>query len=472
MNEPADKSKPDRRRKDALQHSKEKPVIESLAIDDVKPRRKPYIDLPNLGTIISDARNFEVNPPHKSIVLFFEKWWGMNRMPATDEYRLLYIALTEILPHVQWPKEEFTWWVNHKDSALITKFETFDRLYLKRFGPMFDAVDFVNAYKLREKDITPTVEMMTFENRPVIERTPEHLAGQRYVETSRIVDKGGHGLEILAAHITFMMGKNEWKRPIWQYRILPDGKEIRLNRFEDYLLLPAREGLKLPSLRNLDANLKTLPDKKGMEALMMLREAIPDWDEQVKNDGIDSESIDLLEFAKSVFSKLSDSDQNDFCLWLNNRKPQPDMDIFKSPYGGVESKESGADGKFFAGQNTNGINLFKRPPRFAVFGQLGHRPSQYHAFLCGNLYRGIDGWKVTIEYAEKMRTIEYPVHLIYPEGWDGPQPNPFQSYEEYEERFLRPILTDVEALREILRKHRISELIFSSTKNPEQVGAS
>lgn len=34
----------------------------------------------------------------------------------------------------------------------------------------------------------------------------------------------------------------------------------------------------------------------------------------------------------------------------------------------------------------------------------------------------------------------------------------FYSYEEYEERFLRPILTDVEALREILRKHKIGEL--------------
>jgi len=109
--------------------------------------KKPYIEPPDLGTIIADAQNFKVNPPHKSIVLFFEKWWGMNRMPATDEYRLLYIALTEILPKVEWPKEEFTYWVNHKDSALITKFETFDRLYLKRFGPMFDAIEFVHAYK-------------------------------------------------------------------------------------------------------------------------------------------------------------------------------------------------------------------------------------------------------------------------------------------------------------------------------------
>lgn len=134
------------------------------------------------------------------------------------------------------------------------------------------------------------------------------------------------------------------------------------------------------------------------------------------------------------------------------------MDHYKSPYGGAESKESGADGKFFAGQTAERIELFKRPPKFEVFGKLGHLPSQYHAFLCGNLYRGIDGWMAAIEYADKMIGIEYPVHLIYPEGWDGPKPNPFHSYDEYEDQFLKPILTDVKALQEILRKHRIGEL--------------
>ena len=57
-----------------------------------------------------------------------------------------------------------------------------------------------------------------------------------------------------------------------------------------------------------------------------------------------------------------------------------------------------------------------------------------------------------------MREVKYPVELIYPEGWDGPTPNPFQSYDEYEDVFLKPILKDVEALRELLRKHKIGKL--------------
>lgn len=143
---------------------------------------------------------------------------------------------------------------------------------------------------------------------------------------------------------------------------------------------------------------------------------------------------------------------------------ESEVNRYHSKFGGAESKESGADGKFFAGLLVEGINLFKRPPKFEVYGQLGHLPSQYHAFLCGNLHRGIDGWKVAIEYADKMREVQYPVELIYPEGWDGPTPNPFQSYDEYEDVFLKPILKDVEALRELLRKHKIGKLSDSEVE--------
>lgn len=132
--------------------------------------------------------------------------------------------------------------------------------------------------------------------------------------------------------------------------------------------------------------------------------------------------------------------KSDGNLSANDRTTK--IDRFHSPYGGEESKESGANGKFIKGQTTDSITLFKRPPRFEVFGKLGHIPSQYHAFICGNLYRSFDGWKAAIEYADKMRLVEYPVHLIYPEGWDGPQPNPFYSYEDYLRLFLLPMLKE------------------------------
>ena len=62
----------------------------------------------------------------------------------------LYIALSKLLPQVVangWPKEEFKYWVNHGDSALITRYSTFKNLYLDRFGPFFDAVEFVRQFE-------------------------------------------------------------------------------------------------------------------------------------------------------------------------------------------------------------------------------------------------------------------------------------------------------------------------------------
>ena len=131
---------------------------------------------------------------------------------------------------------------------------------------------------------------------------------------------------------------------------------------------------------------------------------------------------------------------------------------YRCYFGGSASKEGGADGKFSSGKTADGSRLFTDPPRFEVYGQIGHLPSMYHAWLCGNLHRGIDGWKIAIEYADKMREVEYPVEVLWPTGWAGERPNPFHSYDEYEDVFLKPILKDVAELRELLKKHRIGEL--------------
>ena len=110
-----------------------------------KPKK---IELPDLGSIIA-AIDGET-PPHKLLVQFFQKWWSLREQPAFGEYRLLYIALSKLLPQVVangWPKEEFKYWVNHGDSALITRHSTFKRIYLDRFGPFFDAVEFVRQFE-------------------------------------------------------------------------------------------------------------------------------------------------------------------------------------------------------------------------------------------------------------------------------------------------------------------------------------
>ena len=141
---------------------------------------------------------------------------------------------------------------------------------------------------------------------------------------------------------------------------------------------------------------------------------------------------------------------------------------YRCYFGGSASKEGGADGKFSSGKTADGSRLFTDPPRFEVYGQIGHLPSMYHAWLCGNLHRGIDGWKIAIEYADKMREVEYPVEVLWPTGWAGERPNPFHSYDEYEDVFLKPILKDVAELRELLRKHRIKVLNKSAADLSEK----
>jgi len=133
------------------------------------------------------------------------------------------------------------------------------------------------------------------------------------------------------------------------------------------------------------------------------------------------------ELADEVLSRLSGNESNE-------------IDRFHSKFGSPESKESGADGKFTAGLTAESRDLFKHPPRFEVYGQLGHLPSQYHAFVCGNLHRAIDGIKTAIEYNGKMSEVSYPVEVIWPEGWEGERSNPFTSYEEYRDVFLKPIV--------------------------------
>ena len=126
--------------------------------------------------------------------------------------------------------------------------------------------------------------MMNYKNRPIVEMTPEQVAGKCYSDALKIVDIDGRGLKVLAMHITCMLGKNELKQPIWMKREFRDGRIVELEKFEDYLLREPRVGLQVPSLHNLVANLTTMPNGKGMEALHMLRQAIPDFDAKVEQE--------------------------------------------------------------------------------------------------------------------------------------------------------------------------------------------
>ena len=91
-------------------------------------------------------------------------------------------------------------------------------------------------------------------------------------------------MEILAKHIPYALGHNPNKRVTWKRRAVPpEGKIIELDRFEDYLLKPVREGFGLPSLYFVDGAMKLLGNK-GQSALSALRQEIPDWDERVERE--------------------------------------------------------------------------------------------------------------------------------------------------------------------------------------------
>ncbi|MCF7995193.1 MAG: ATP-binding protein [Chromatiaceae bacterium] len=92
-------------------------------------------------------------PPVKALVLFFESWYRLGRVPNKFDYELLYRALKEILPAVtEWPKEPVIYWAG-KDlngtpihQAYVDSYDKFKE-YLDAFGPLFDAHDFIRAYE-------------------------------------------------------------------------------------------------------------------------------------------------------------------------------------------------------------------------------------------------------------------------------------------------------------------------------------
>ena len=118
----------------------------------------------------------------------------------------------------------------------------------------------------------------------VVLRSPEEVAGESYTAASQALSQGAHGMELLALHIPYALGHNEDGYIAWRKRILPpDHKIVELDRFEDYLLKPVREGFGLPSLYFLDGAMKLL-GQKGKPALAALRQEIPDWDERVERE--------------------------------------------------------------------------------------------------------------------------------------------------------------------------------------------
>ena len=109
------------------------------------------------------------------------------------------------------------------------------------------------------------------------------LAGERWRLAAETIS-GGFAVKVLAAHITWMLGDNDWKRPVWRERAIPpDGKTFDTPSFDQYLLRPLREGLALPTLLTVHKLCEADP-KHGATAIAMLRREIPGYDARIKED--------------------------------------------------------------------------------------------------------------------------------------------------------------------------------------------
>jgi hypothetical protein len=118
-----------------------------------------------------------------------------------------------------------------------------------------------------------------------MQRSREEEAGLLYVEGAKAVSAGGDQLGLLASHLILMIrGTGNYPGALWPSRIVPpDNREIRLDRFIDYLRKPMREGLKLPSMHFLRQVLKASSDD-GAIALELVRH-------ELKKEHVDFDAV-------------------------------------------------------------------------------------------------------------------------------------------------------------------------------------
>ena len=146
----------------------------------------------------------------------------------------------------------------------------------------------------------------------VCPRTPEQVAGDTFLQIWTAIDSGQHGMELLALHIPWVLGKGADKIEHWRRREIPNGRApliIELDHPEDYFLKKPRQGLGLPSLYFLDGAMKLL-GKDGTKALAVLREVMPDWDERIEREAGKRIEARETKQGNNQHRKISDTTQS------------------------------------------------------------------------------------------------------------------------------------------------------------------
>jgi hypothetical protein len=112
---------------------------------------------------------------------------------------------------------------------------------------------------------------------------PAQEAGRSYRDAANSI-RGGFAVRILAGHVVWMLGDNDWGRPVWRERkVPPDGKTFNTPSFDQYLLRPEREGLHMPSLLSVH-NICGADKKHGARAIHLMRKEILEYDAKLKQD--------------------------------------------------------------------------------------------------------------------------------------------------------------------------------------------
>lgn len=116
-------------------------------------------------------------------------------------------------------------------------------------------------------------------------KTLEATAGDACTEMHRRVS-GGDWTRQLPSHIRAMLGHNDFGQPLWQRREMPpEGKLFKLDRFEDYLTKPFRQGLGFKSWWTIHCTLET-QGADGLSAIAMIKAEIgsENYNDRVEKD--------------------------------------------------------------------------------------------------------------------------------------------------------------------------------------------
>lgn len=116
-------------------------------------------------------------------------------------------------------------------------------------------------------------------------KTLEATAGDACTEMHRRVS-GGDWTRQLPSHIRAMLGHNDFGQPLWQRREMPpEGKLFELDRFEDYLTKPFRQGLGFKSWWTIHCTLET-QGADGLSAIAMIKAEIgaDNYNDRVEKD--------------------------------------------------------------------------------------------------------------------------------------------------------------------------------------------